>query len=235
MFCWYRNATRCYVYLIDVSTNDQSDVSLQPWEAAFGNSRWFTRGWTLQELIAPTSVEFFCSNGRRLGDRKSLEQQLHEITGIAVPALQGAALSEFDVNERMSWARDRETKRPEDRAYSLLGIFGIHMPLIYGEGMFNAFSRLQLELDRRANEQLPDLSRNPILNPHPVKRNYRKVVVIIIYWEFDQLEMTVSSHPSHCFCHALKQNRLKEYPTSSGNSITMKYAKSCSHSRSNTE
>jgi hypothetical protein len=121
-----------------------------------------------------------------------------------VPALQGAALSEFDVNERMSWAWDRETKRPEDRAYSLLGIFGIHMPLIYGEGMFNALSRLQLELDRRANEQLPDLSRNPILNPHPVKRNYRKVIVLIIYWEFDQLETAVSSHATHCLCHALK-------------------------------
>jgi hypothetical protein len=204
MFRWYRNAAKCYVYLTDISTNDHIDLCLQPWEAALRKSRWFTRGWTLQELIAPPSVEFFCSNGRRLGDKKSLEQQLHEITGIAVPALQGDALSEFDVNERMSWARDRETKHPEDRVYSLLGIFSIHMPLIYGEGMFNALSRLQLEIDRRANEQLPDLARNPILNPHPVKRNYRKVVVIIIYWEIDQLEMTVSSHTSQSLCHALK-------------------------------
>jgi len=112
-------------------------------------------------------------------------------TGIAVSALEGTTLSEFDVNERMSWAQGRETKRPEDRVYSLLGIFDIHMPLIYGEGMLNALSRLQLELDRRANEQLPDLSRNPILNPHPVRRNYRKVVVMIIYWQCDQLEMTI--------------------------------------------
>jgi hypothetical protein len=235
MFRWYRNAAKCYVYLTDVMTNDRIDLLLQPWEAAFRNSRWFTRGWTLQELIAPTLVEFFCSNGQRLGDKKSLEQQLHEITGIAVPAIQGAALSDFDVNERMSWARDRETKRPEDRAYSLLGIFGIHMPLIYGEGMINALSRLQLELDRRANKQLPDLSRNPILNPHPVRRNYRKVIVLIIYWEVDQLETAVSLYALHRLCYALKLYRFREYPMSSGNCITMKYAKSCLHSRSNTE
>jgi hypothetical protein len=89
MFRWYRDAAKCYVYLTDVSTNDPDkiDPSLQSWEAAFRSSRWFTRGWTLQELIAPQSVEFFCSNSKRLGDKESLERQLHEITGIAVSAL----------------------------------------------------------------------------------------------------------------------------------------------------
>jgi hypothetical protein len=67
------------VYLADVWTKDQIDPSLKPWEAAFGNSRWFTRGWTLQELIALPLVEFFSSNGNRLGDKKSLEVQLHKI------------------------------------------------------------------------------------------------------------------------------------------------------------
>ena len=86
MFRWYRKAAKCYVYLTDVSTNDHIDLSLQPWEEAFENSRWFTRGWTLQELIAPPSVEFFCFNGNRLGDKKSLEGQLHKITGIPVSA-----------------------------------------------------------------------------------------------------------------------------------------------------
>jgi len=109
------------------------------------------------------------------------------------------------------------------------------MPLIYGERMINALSRLQLELDRRANEQLPDLSRNPILNPHPIRRNYRKVIVLIIYWEFDQLEIAVSLHALHRFCHALKLYKFREYPTSSGNCITTKYAKSCLHSKSNIE
>ena len=199
MFHWYQNAARCYVYLSDVSTKDYDQInqSVQTWQPAFQKSRWFTRGWTLQELIAPPFVGFFSSTGRRLGDKRSLGQQLHEITGIPVSALLGAALSEFGVNERMIWAQGRETKRPEDMAYSLLGIFGIHMPLIYGEGMLNAFSRLQWELDRRASEQLPDLSKNPILNPHPVKRNYRKVVVVIIYWELDQLATAVSLHTSH--------------------------------------
>jgi hypothetical protein len=161
MFRWYRNAAKCYVYLSDVSMDDhdQVDPSLQSWESALRKSRWFTRGWTLQELIAPLSVEFFYSNGKRLGDKKSLERQLHEITGIAVPALQGIALSAFSVNERMSWAENRETKRQEDKAYSLLGIFDIYLPLIYGEGTKNAFSRLQDELYKRSRKhQLVELS-----------------------------------------------------------------------------
>ncbi|KAF2676862.1 HET-domain-containing protein [Lentithecium fluviatile CBS 122367] len=192
MFRWYQNAAKCYVYLSDVST-DQDDIqhSQPQWEDAFRRSRWFTRGWTLQELIAPRSVEFFCSNSRRLGDKEDLAQQIHEITGIPLAALRGAELSEFDVNERMLWAQGRETKRPEDMAYSLLGIFGIHIPLIYGEGMHNAFNRLQWELDRRTSGKQSDLSGNPILHPHPVKRNYRKVIVVIISWECDRLEMTV--------------------------------------------
>src|SRR5579859_3208065 len=93
MFRWYHNAAKCYVYLSDVSIYD-SDKNNQffTWESAFLKSRWFTRGWTLQELIAPASVEFFSLEGKRLGDKKSLEQQIHEITGIAVQALQGSPL-----------------------------------------------------------------------------------------------------------------------------------------------
>ena len=152
MFRWYRKAAICYVYLTDVSTNDQTGLSLQPWGAAFRNSRWFTRGWTLQELIAPPSVEFFCSNGNRLGDKKSLEGQLHKITGIPVSALQGSPLSEFSFDERISWAQIRETKREEDKAYSLLGIFDTSMPVIYGEGKENALCRLNREWKYRLDE-----------------------------------------------------------------------------------
>jgi Heterokaryon incompatibility protein (HET) len=148
MFRWYRNAAKCYVYLSDISTDDPDQVEPQSWEPAFQRSRWFTRGWTLQELIAPPSVEFFCSKGIRLGDKISLERQLHEITGIAVLALQGTPLFDFSVNVRMSWAEKRETKREEDKAYSLLGIFDVHMPLIYGEGEKSAFKRLQEEVDK---------------------------------------------------------------------------------------
>ena len=150
MFRWYRDATKCYVYLSDVITNNLDHVNASPrsWEPAFPRSRWFTRGWTLQELLAPSSVEFFCSNKERLGDKRSLERLLQEITGIACAALQGTPLSEFSVNEHMSWAETRQTKREEDRAYSLLGIFGVHIPLIYGEGSASAFKRLQEEISK---------------------------------------------------------------------------------------
>jgi WD40 repeat protein len=153
MFRWYRNAARCYVYLTDVSTNDQIDLSLQPWEAAFGNSRWFTRGWTLQELIAPPSVDFFCSNGNRLGDKESLAGQLYKITRIPVSVLRGSPLSNFGFDERVLWARNRYTKLEEDLAYSLLGILEISIPAIYGEGKENALRRLRREWKYQLDEQ----------------------------------------------------------------------------------
>ena len=155
MFYWYRDAAKCYVYLSDVSTydHDQPNPPLQSWEPAFRKSRWFTRGWTLQELLAPPSVEFFCSNGTNLGDKRSLERQIHEITGIAVRALRGTSLSQFSVEERMAWAKARQTKRKEDKAYSLLGIFeNTHMPLIYGEGEANAFRRLREEIGKSSHQ-----------------------------------------------------------------------------------
>ena len=195
MFRWYQNAARCYVYMSDVSIGEDDEQDSPPkWEAAFKKSRWFRRGWTLQELIAPSSVEFFDSNGRQIGSKEELTQQIHDVTRIPVTILRGDALTEFDVNERMSWARGRETMRPEDMAYSLLGILGVHMPLIYGEGMPNALNRLQWEIERRPNEQTRGLSRNPILSPHPVGRNYRMVIVMVIHWEGDGLETMVSPH-----------------------------------------
>jgi Heterokaryon incompatibility protein (HET) len=160
MFRWYRGAVKCYVYLSDVSIRDcdKNDHSSQfTLESAFQESRWFTRGWTLQELVAPTSVEFFSLEGKRLGDKKSLERQVHEITGIAIQALQGCPLSNFSVIERMSWAAKRKTTRKEDKAYSLLGIFDVHMPLIYGEGK-KAFIRLKEEIDKSSNGKLFALS-----------------------------------------------------------------------------
>jgi hypothetical protein len=86
MFRWYCNATKFYVHLSDVSTNGQ-DLTNQSWEPIFRKSRWFTRGWTLQELIAPQLVEFFSLEGELLGGRNSLEQQVHEVTGIPILAL----------------------------------------------------------------------------------------------------------------------------------------------------
>jgi len=149
MFRWYQDAAKCYVYLADVSIDGsaRNDLSSQQTrKLAFQQSRWFTRGWTLQELLAPTSVEFFSAEGERLGDKHSLLQEIHEATGICIQALQGGPLSQFGVDERMSWAAKRETKREEDAAYSLLGLFDLHIPLIYGEGRTKAFIRLHREI-----------------------------------------------------------------------------------------
>ena len=164
MFRWYQNAAKCYVYLSDVSSNTPTpsdQFSELTWESAFRTSRWFTRGWTLQELIAPASVEFFSVDGERLGDKRSLAQQIHEITGIAPQALNGFSLTHFSVDERMSWAMGRKTKREEDAAYSLLGIFDIQMPLIYGEGREKALRRLQREIKESLNDKRSTLPRAP--------------------------------------------------------------------------
>jgi hypothetical protein len=151
MFRWYQNAAKCYVYLSDVpraAFDANDELNQLPWELDFRESRWFTRGWTLQELLAPGSVEFFSRKGKRLGDKRTLERQIHEITGIALSALQGAPLSQFGVDERLAWAKNRQTTRKEDETYSLLGIFNVYMPLIYGEGRDNAFTRLRDEIDK---------------------------------------------------------------------------------------
>jgi len=156
MFRWYRNAARCYVYLSDVSSpaiNSNNEFNPPPWELDFQKSRWFKRGWTLQELLAPSSVEFFSQEGKRLGNKKSLKRQINGITGIADSALQGTLLSQFSVDERLSWIERRQTKLEEDKAYSLLGIFDVHMPLIYGEGRENAFIRLRKEIEESLRDE----------------------------------------------------------------------------------
>jgi Heterokaryon incompatibility protein (HET) len=157
MFQWYRNAAKCYVYLADVPYNIDAMVDHPnqfPWEQEFRKSRWFSRGWTLQELLAPSVVEFFSLDEMQLGDKKFLEQKLHEITSIAIPALQGSPLSQFSVEERFAWAQNRQTTRKEDAAYSLLGIFDVHMPLIYGEGRQNAFGRLKDEIAKSSRTRI---------------------------------------------------------------------------------
>jgi hypothetical protein len=148
MFRFYQNATKCYVYLSELSTSDRdpTNQSSNLRDAEIWRCRWFTRGWTLQELIAPKIVDFFCCNGRYLGNRKSLEQGLHITTGIALEAFRGKPLAEFTIDERMSWADSRVTTLPEDRAYCLLGVFNVSMAVIYGEGVDRAFVRLRNEI-----------------------------------------------------------------------------------------
>jgi hypothetical protein len=165
MFRWYQRASKCYVYLSDVVVPEEvadAEAFRITWTAAFRGSRWFTRGWTLQELLAPPCVEFFSKNGKRLGSRISLEQEIHEITKIATEALRGQSLAEFSVEDRMSWAAQRTTTLKEDKVYCLLGIFGVFLPLIYGEGEAYATLRLREEIERRqegqGTERLHDLS-----------------------------------------------------------------------------
>ncbi|KAH0491856.1 hypothetical protein TgHK011_003260 [Trichoderma gracile] len=158
MFRWYSNAARCYVYLSDVSiaAHEQDDDDLPPQYKCgreFKESRWFTRSWTLQELLAPKTVEFFTKEGWMLGNKGLLAETIHESTGIAIPALLGQPLSTFPTEERMGWAEKRSSTREEDWAYSLLGIFGVFMPLIYGEGKSNATRRLKAELNDTTNRE----------------------------------------------------------------------------------
>jgi hypothetical protein len=151
MFSWYRDAVKCYVYLADVSSHGVN------WEFSFRESRWLKRGWTLQELLAPPSVEFFSREGDSLGSKRSLEQIICDVTGIPASALRGKSLSEFDVSERMTWINTRETTIKEDMAYSLLGIFDINMPLLYGEGEQRAFMRLQEQIEASLKQEDPGL------------------------------------------------------------------------------
>ncbi|KAI1461616.1 heterokaryon incompatibility protein-domain-containing protein [Annulohypoxylon moriforme] len=134
MFRWYKNAAICYAYLADVTDIHE-----------LAQSRWMTRGWTLQELIAPKDVHFYSMNWRYLGSKHDLQDELQRITGIDRLILSTGVFNEACIAKRMSWAANRKTTRIEDIAYSLLGIFEVNMPLLYGEGR-RSFIRLQEEI-----------------------------------------------------------------------------------------
>jgi ankyrin repeat protein len=149
MFRWYKRASVCYAYLADVS----GDGSLQEQRSKLQSSRWFRRGWTLQELLAPKSVQFYNSDWHRLGTKALLCSVLYQITGVPHRFLRGIAdLHTASVAQRMSWAAQRETKRKEDLAYCLLGIFDVTMPMIYGEGGEQAFFRLQEQIMKKTSD-----------------------------------------------------------------------------------
>ena len=155
MYQWFRRATRCYVFLADVSaTNDDLNgpTTSDQWLTAFRKCRWFTRGWTLQELLAPKFVGFYSAEGTRLGDKRSLLQDIHEITQIPEAALQSKPLSQFSIAERLSWAQNRDTTRKEDKAYCLVGLFGIFLTFRYGEGN-NAYARLLKAIEKKHTEK----------------------------------------------------------------------------------
>jgi hypothetical protein len=151
MFKWYRKASVCYAYLCDVSSREAA-TNLDDWQAQFRRSVWFTRGWTLQELIAPRNLVFISNVWDEIGTRRSLSSEVSAITRIPeTPLAHGWSLHDqfgamqFCTAQVLSWASKRRTMLVEDIAYSLMGLLHINMPLLYGEGM-NAFIRLQLEV-----------------------------------------------------------------------------------------
>lgn len=143
MYRYYFEAKVCYAYLADVG--GEFGVELK-------DSKWFTRGWTLQELIAPGYIEFFSKDWKPIGIKHSLVKELADITRIDIKVLRDrTTLPSVSVAARMAWAAFRETSREEDRAYSLMGVFDVNMPMLYGEGS-KAFTRLQEEIVRNSTD-----------------------------------------------------------------------------------
>ncbi|KAM0709289.1 hypothetical protein Q7P35_003327 [Cladosporium inversicolor] len=134
MYVWYERADICYAYLCDVKGRD-----------GIAQSSWFTRGWTLQELLAPTKLHFYDSEWSPIASKYELSAELEGITGIPRLALHKFRHDDFCIAEKMSWASRRQTTREEDSAYCLLGLFNVNMPLLYGEGS-KAFLRFQEEI-----------------------------------------------------------------------------------------
>ncbi|KAH9234727.1 hypothetical protein K456DRAFT_1813696, partial [Colletotrichum gloeosporioides 23] len=199
MFSWYAKSQICYAYLSDVPTVDKDEeIMLEE----FGNSLWFTRGWTLQELLAPEQVIFYSADWMKIGHRADpfLSKRIHDATGISpwflgnfldLPPKTRLSPLRASAAQRMSWVSRRETTRPEDHAYCMLGLFDINMPLIYGEGT-QAFMRLQEEIIKWDNDQslfcwkwngtVVPRNWNSFLAPHPA-----------VFWETNSI---VSKHTS---------------------------------------
>ncbi|KAK0710236.1 heterokaryon incompatibility protein-domain-containing protein [Lasiosphaeria miniovina] len=135
MFQWYKNAAVCFAYLEDLGSNTDLGVGVE-------RCRWFTRGWTLQELTAPKEVQFLDQNWNDKGTNDSLQDTVSRITGIWKDILLGTAtLGSISAAEKMSWAACRRTRRQED----------VNMVWIYGEGP-KAFTRLQEEIIKHTND-----------------------------------------------------------------------------------
>ena len=147
MFKWYGDAEVCYTFLSNVSAAKDPH---EPW-SSFRRSRWFIRGWTLQELIAPGVVYFYAAHWKFIGCRDKLLNVIVQVTNISPTYFVTSDLSQFSAAQKMSWAANRRTTRTEDVAYCLLGLFDTNMPLLYGEGK-RAFQRPQEEILRQSED-----------------------------------------------------------------------------------
>ncbi|KAH8641557.1 hypothetical protein IG631_04498 [Alternaria alternata] len=182
MFRWYLASSKCYAFL--------EDVSAMNFENSFPESRWFTRGWTLQELIAPPNVVFYDKSWEMVGSRRKLAHQISKITRVDSEVLGNGiiqspwmnTLDDFCVAKKMSWASYRETTRQEDQAYCLMGLFNINMPLLYGEGN-KAYVRLQEEIIKKNNDDDSILAwgldtREPISSVDKITPEYRPPTLV---------------------------------------------------------
>lgn len=152
MFAWYRDCKVCFAYLSDTPASAEPQKQV---DKAMG-SKWFDRGWTLQELLAPREVLFYNKDWGYVGQKSTLADRISQRTGINADVLRDGSVKKiknFSVAQRLSWAARRITTRVEDRAYSLLGLFDVFMPVIYGEGAENAFLRLQKEIFEETQDQ----------------------------------------------------------------------------------
>lgn len=139
MYRWYQQATVCFAFLDDFDSRSE--------DSALKACRWFTMGWTLQELLAPHALQFYDRHWTSFGSRRELAGRLQEITGISEFFLRNVrSVRAASTAQRMFWASKRKTTRPEDVAYCLLGIFDVNLPLLYGEGGPKAFARLQRQI-----------------------------------------------------------------------------------------
>ena len=155
MYRWYQHSSVCYTFLEDYM---EPFPKHDWWERGetdirqLRSCRWFTRGWTLQEIIAPSCVNFYDGHWTFLGTRVTLQGAIFAITGIPIPVLNATkTLQEYNIAVRMSWASKRKTTRLEDEAYCLMGLFDVNMPMLYGEGR-RAFQRLQEEILKRYDD-----------------------------------------------------------------------------------
>jgi hypothetical protein len=196
MYTWYKRSSVCYAYLEDVLKDESKDHSLENHPKEIGPFRrsewlesiWFKRGWTLQELIAPKTVRFYTRDWNFIATKSDMADLIWAKTNIDVEVLKNPFNSRMNVAKTMSWAKGRTTSREEDRAYSLMGLFGVNMPTLYGEGS-RAFIRLQEEIMRTTYDHSlfawkTKPSSRGLLAPSPEEFSESSAVVSIDYDEY---------------------------------------------------
>ncbi|KAJ4301912.1 hypothetical protein N0V90_004008 [Kalmusia sp. IMI 367209] len=160
MYRWYQKSAICIVFLADAGPIPDDTKPVEYLDYALRDSRWITRGWTLQELIAPHLVSFYDRDWNLICDKRDNLRAISLVTGIPPKVLRDQDLSDSSVAQRMSWAANRSTTRIEDIAYSLMGLFDIHMPMLYGEGD-KAFTRLQVKIMKATGDDSIFAWKNP--------------------------------------------------------------------------